>query len=121
MPTGYASSEPRTARQPRQRAGHPVSAAQLAERHRIQVRDAGLWRIGAATRWLLAGAIGSTGALALLAAGTFHGHTLASPQAAQTTTQSAGASAPQSTNSIAAPAQPPVSSAATPVVVSGGS
>jgi|GEM_PF-3000616 hypothetical protein len=114
----YASDQPRVPRSPRAPRAHAFSETELAERRRIQIRDGGLWRIGAATRWLLAGALSATGALALLAAGTFHGHTLApaTAQAASANPQTTGTAGP-----IAAPAQPPTTSAAPAVVVSGGS
>jgi hypothetical protein len=116
----YATDEPRLPRRPRQPRAHTLSETEFEERRRIQLRDGGLWRIGAATRWLLAGAVSATGALALLAAGTFHGHTLAPPTAqaasANSASQTAGSAGP-----LAAPAQPPTTSAAPAVVVSGGS
>jgi len=118
----YDSDQPRAPRKPRPPRAQAFSEAELAERRRIQIRDGGLWRIGAVTRWLLAGALSATGALALLAAGTFHGHTLApAPPTAQaasagSASQTTGAAAPP-----AAPAQPPTTSAAPAVVVSGGS
>ena len=123
MSSDYSSSAPRVARRPRLPDARRVSQAELEARHAVRLRDSGLWRIGAATRWLLAGAVGATGTLALLAASTFHGHAVASPAAAQST-QAAGASAPPSTDAssqLAPPAQAPTSSAAAPVVVSGGS
>lgn len=116
----YASDEPRVPRRPRAPRAHALSEAELAERQRIQIRDGGLWRIGAATRWLLAGAVSAAGALALLAASTFHGHTLPPPTAqaasANSASQTAGSAGP-----IAAPAQSPTTSTAPAVVVSGGS
>ncbi len=118
----YPSDEPRVPRRPRPPRAHSISETELAERRRIQIRDGGLWRIGAATRWLLAGAVSATGALALLAAGTFHGHTLA-PAAATAQAASASTASPTagSASSLAAPAQAPTTSAAPAVVVSGGS
>ncbi len=118
----YASDEPRVPRKPRAPRAHAFSETELAERQRIQIRDGGLWRIGAATRWLLAGAVSATGALALLAAGTFHGHTLTSAAAtAQAASASTGSQTTGSASPPAAAAQPPTTSAAPAVVVSGGS
>lgn len=80
------------------------------------VRDAGLRRIGDVTRWLIAAAAALSGALALFAAGAFHGHAIAanSPTAA-------AASVNQPANSLQGPSQAPVPAASAPVVVSGGS
>jgi hypothetical protein len=121
MATNYDSAPRGIVRVPRAPDRERVSQPELAARRAVEARDAGLWRIGAATRWLLAGALGTTGALALLAAGTFSGHTLSTPP---TTAQSANANAPATvgpSSQVAAPAQAPTSSAAAPVVVSGGS
>jgi len=116
----YASDEPRAPRSPRAPRARAFSEAAVAEHRRIQIRDGGLWRIGATTRWLLAGAVSATGALALLAAGTFHGHTLA-PVTAQAASASTGSQTTGAAAPLAAPAQPPTTSAAPAVVVSGGS
>jgi len=93
----------------------------LATRRAVIARDAGLSRISAVTRWITAGVIGLSGALALLAAHAFHGHTLsnASTNTPAPVTQSA---APANTQSdLQQPSQAPVQTPAAPVVVSGGS
>ena len=98
-----------------------ASPAEIATRRAVMARDAGLLRISAVTRWLTAGVVGLSGALALLAAHAFHGHTLsnASTTTPAPVTQSA---APASTqNDLQQPSQVPVQTPAAPVVVSGGS
>jgi cytoskeletal protein RodZ len=110
-----------------------------ARQHAIRARDAGLRRISALTRGLAAGAVGLTGTLALLAAGSFHGKTVAvTPRpaatvAAESATQgpvarSASAATTVTTTTTttqsaapAAPSAPPAPTPAAPVVVSGGS
>ena len=87
-------------------------------------------RIATANRWLLAGAVTLTGAIALIARSSFHGHTL-NTAATTPANSSAAATAAQSNqsaqtanpgDSIAPPDQPPVASLPDPsVVVSGGS
>lgn len=69
----------------RSRAG---SAVDTATRRAVTARDAGLRRIGAVTRWSAAAVIALSGALALIAAKGFHGHTTTATQAgsSQTTT-----------------------------------
>jgi cytoskeletal protein RodZ len=58
---------------------HPHrSPAEAATRRAIRARDAGLRRINAVTRGLVAAVVALSGALAVLAANGFHGHTLAS-------------------------------------------
>jgi cytoskeletal protein RodZ len=52
------------------------SAAERATRRAIRARDAGLARITAITRGIVAAAVGLSGLLAVLAAAGFHGHTL---------------------------------------------
>ncbi len=93
-----------------------IDAEHVLQRAAMQ-RDAGLRRIGKVTRWLMAAALGLTGALALFAASAFHGHSVAaSPSNASTASQSASTSSgPQS------PAQAPQPAVSAPVVVSGGS
>ena len=58
--------------------GREWSAAELATRRAIRTRDAGLRRISAVTRGIVAVVVALSGALAVLAANSFHGHTLAS-------------------------------------------
>lgn len=94
---------------------------EIATRRAVLARDAGLQRISAVTRWLTAGVVGLSGALALLAAHAFHGHTLSN---ASTTTPSpvTQPAAPASTaGELQQPSQAPVQTPAAPVVVSGGS
>lgn len=77
-------------------------------------RDAGLRRIGDVTRWLMAATAGLVGALALLAAGAFHGHTVSS-------TPTSPAATASSANSLQAAEQAPQPAVSAPVAVSGGS
>ncbi len=105
-------------RLPRSRGASP---AEIATRRAVLARDAGLLRISAVTRWLTAGVLALSGALALLAANAFHGRTLSntSTTSPAPVTQT---SAPSNTPSgLQPPAQTPVQTAAAPVVVSGGS
>jgi hypothetical protein len=83
------------------------------------VRDAGLRRIVDVTRWLIAAAAGLSGALALFAAGAFHGHAIASnsPTAAAASVSHPG----NNVNALQTPSQAPLPAASAPVVVSGGS
>ena len=83
-------------------------------------RDAGLRRISATTRWITAGVVALAGALSLIAANAFHGHT------AGTASQTGGSTSltPQSSNvnAIQQPSQAPQPVVQQqPVVVSGGS
>jgi hypothetical protein len=97
-----------------------LDAGQAASPRSVLARDAGLRRISSATRWIAAGAVGLSGALAVIAADSFHGHA-ASTQAAAS--QSAPATVPpvNSGGNISAPASTPTPTAAPPVAVSGGS
>ncbi len=52
------------------------SPAELAMRRAIRARDAGLRRIAAITRGIVAAVVALSGALAVLAASGFHGHTV---------------------------------------------
>jgi hypothetical protein len=107
-----------SARPPRAPGAGPE---EVARRRAVIDRDAGLLRISAVTRWITAGVVGLSGALALLAAHAFHGRTLsnASTNTPAPVTQSA---APASTQSdLQQPSQAPVQTPAAPVVVSGGS
>jgi hypothetical protein len=110
-----AGVSPRT---PRSRDNGP---AEIAARRAVMARDAGLRRISGVTRWLTAGAVAVSGALALIAAQAFHGRTLSNtsstgqPAVSQT-------SAPSSASSgLQPPAQAPAQTPVAPVVVSGGS
>ncbi len=103
-----------------------IGHAETASRRAVLARDAGLRRISTVTRWVIAGAVGLSGALALIAANAFHGRTLPSTpssqtpvtQQAPTTTQTPSVSSAQGPQ---APQQVPVQTPAQPVVVSGGS
>ena len=101
-------------------------------RRAVLARDAGLRRISKITRWLVGGALGLSGALALLAANAFHGRTVTTPAHPTTPTSTAPATTTPSTttpstatpdpaNHIQPPTQAPTPTPATPVVVSGGS
>jgi hypothetical protein len=99
-----------------------MGPAEIATRRAVMARDAGLRRISAVTRWLTAAAVALSGALALIAANAFHGHTLSNT--AQTTSQTGvGQTSTSSTtsNGLQPPAQAPAATPAAPVVVSGGS
>jgi len=89
--------------------------AEIVAQRSAVARDAGLMRIGALTRWLMAGAAGLTGALALVAAGSFHGHSVNPSSSSAATAAANQAAAIQSQTQVP---QPTVSA---PVVVSGGS
>jgi hypothetical protein len=102
-----------TAHTPRRRE---VVDAELAVQRSTRARDAGLSRIGDVTRWLIAATAGLVGALALVAAGAFHGHTVAGTPPTATAAQ-----ATSSANSLQAPAQVPQPAVSAPVIVSGGS
>lgn len=95
-------------------------------RRAVQARDAGLRKISSVTRWVIAGAVGLSGALALIAANSFHGRTIQSSPSSQTPSSQqlpASTPAPSSTAAEApqAPQQAPVQTPAQPAVVSGGS
>jgi hypothetical protein len=62
----------------RQPGGRERTPAELATRRAIRARDAGLRRISAVTRGIIAAVVALSGALAVLAANSFHGHTLVS-------------------------------------------
>jgi hypothetical protein len=86
-------------------------------------RDAGLLRISVVTRWLTAGAVAASGALALIAANAFHGHTLSNTSSTSQTAVSQTSSAASTASGLQPPAQAPapVQTPVAPVVVSGGS
>jgi hypothetical protein len=105
-------------RPPRSRSASP---AEISTRRAVMARDAGLTRISAVTRWLTAGVVALSGALALLAAQAFHGRTLSNGSTA-TATPVTQTSTPSNTPSpLQPPDQAPAQTPATPVVVSGGS
>jgi hypothetical protein len=90
-------------------------------------RDAGLRRISRVTRWMIAGVLGASGALALMAANAFHGRTLPSTSSSNTSQSSAQQTTPAvttpavTTPAQTAPVQAPTTTPSAPVVVSGGS
>jgi hypothetical protein len=109
-------------RLPRSRGANP---AEIATRRAVTARDAGLARISVVTRWLIAGVVGLSGALALLAAQAFHGRTVSNGSTA-TPPPVTQAATPSNTPSglqppAQAPVQAPVQTPSAPVVVSGGS
>jgi hypothetical protein len=91
----------------------------------MMARDAGLRRIRAVTRWVAAGVVALSGALALIAADAFHGHTVSNTRSSSSSTSSgsqAQTQAPASTGDpIQQPAQAPQPTQEAPVVSSGGS
>jgi hypothetical protein len=97
-----------------------ASGLELEARRAVQARDAGLRRISAVTRWLAAGVVALSGALALIAAGGFRGHAVAS-SAALSVGSAAQTPTPSPASGVQAPSQAPVQTPAAPVVVSGGS
>lgn len=97
---------------------HPLpkfrrAAVERTPRLAILARDAGHRRVRALTRSLAAGAIALSGGLAFTAANSFHGHASSSPQTPT--------NLPVSNNGVQAPVQPPTTTPAPAVVVSGGS
>lgn len=103
-----------------------IGQAEIATRRAVLMRDAGLRRISTVTRWVIAGAVGLSGALALIAANAFHGRTLSSSPSSQTPVTQQAPTAPQtpsvsSSQGPQAPQQVPAQTPAPPVVVSGGS
>jgi hypothetical protein len=75
-------------------------AADIATRRAVMARDAGLRRISIVTRWAIAGVVGLSGGLALLASSAFHGHTIVT-----TPTSSASQAPGQTTPAVTTPAQ----------------
>ena len=73
------------------------------------------------TRWLTAGVIGLSGALALLAANAFHGRTVSNGSTATATPVTQAATPSNTPSGLQPPAQAPVQTPSAPVVVSGGS
>ena len=78
------------------------------------IRDAGLERISAVTRWSIAAVVALSGTLALLAAGGFPGHAPASRAAPQS-------ASPASSSGLQPPSQALAQAPAAALVVSGGS
>ena len=117
-----------SARSPRSRG---LNQAELATRRAVIARDAGLRRISAITRGTIAGAVTLSGALAMIAANGFHGHTSSNPaaqtqttqtQTTQTQTTQTQTTAASSTSSVLQPpSQAPAQTPVAPVVASGGS
>jgi len=115
-------------RVPRSAAG---SAVETATRRAVMARDAGLRRISAVTRWTAAAVVVLSGALALIAAKAFHGHTVANTtNVTQTTTPAtttpatttpATTTPATTTPAIQQPAQAPAPIQQAPVAISGGS
>ena len=97
----------------------------------VTSRDAGLALISRINRWMIAGAVGFAGAISLVAARSFHGHTVSSsgtavsqpaqsPSSSSTGAGASGASGSGLSQPPQAPAPAPAQSAPAPVV-SGGS
>jgi hypothetical protein len=112
-----------SARSPRSRG---LNQAELATRRAVIARDAGLRRISAITRGTIAGAVTLSGALAVIAANGFHGHThsntAAQTQTTQTqTTQTQTTASSGTSSALQPPSQAPVQTPVAPVVASGGS
>jgi len=107
-----------SARSPRSRG---LNQAELATRRAVIARDAGLRRISAITRGAIAGAVTLSGALAVIAASGFHGHTSSNPAAQTQTTQTQTTAASSTSSVLQPPSQPPVQTPVAPVVASGGS
>jgi hypothetical protein len=111
-------------------ASEPPNRRELESdrRSRIAARDEGFELIRRANRWLVAGAVGVTGAVSLWASHAFHPHTTAGAGAAASSTAAASSSSGQQgtgTGTAALqPANPPTATATAPApapVVSGGS
>jgi hypothetical protein len=100
-----------------------LDAGPAASRHAVLARNAGLRRISSVTRWIAGAAVGLSGALAVIAAGSFHGHTASTASTQAPASQGAAAAVPpaDSASAIAPPASTPTPTAAPPVAVSGGS
>jgi hypothetical protein len=91
----------------------------------MRARDHGLRRISDVTRWLIAGAVALTGALAVLADRSFHGHASSTAAASSSVASSSTTAATNQGSATATPLQSaqssPTVTPAAPVVVSGGS
>ena len=112
---GVAGVSPRT---PRSRDDGPAG---IAARRAVMARDAGLRRISGVTRWLTAGAVGASSALALIAAHAFHGRTLSNTSSTGQSAVSQTSAPSSAASGLQPPAQAPAQTPAAPVVVSGGS
>lgn len=95
--------------------------AEIAARRAVMARDAGLARISAVTRWVTAGVVALSGALAVLAAQAFHGHTVSNTSSTTPSPVTQSAAPTSSQSDLQQPSQVPVQTPAAPVVVSGGS
>jgi hypothetical protein len=106
--------------------------AEPETRRAVMARDAGLRRISATTRWVTTAVVALSGALALIASNTLHGHaattatqnsstTVTNQQQQQQQQQSSPSGRQDSSGAIQQPSQTPQSTAQQPVVVSGGS
>ncbi len=88
-------------------------------------RDAGLDLSHRINRWLIAGAVVASGVLSLVAADTFHGHTVtvgAASSGASGAAQGSQSSSSGSAAGLQSPAQAPAPASIAPsAVVSGGS
>ena len=100
-----------------------IGQPEAATRRAVLARDAGLRRISTVTRWVIAGAVALSGALALIAANAFHGRTISNSSSSQTpvTQQAPATPSVSSSQGPQAPQQAPAQTPAAPVVVSGGS
>ena len=98
-----------------------TNPAEIATRRAVMARDAGLARISAVTRWVTAGVIGLSGALALFAASAFHGRTVSNTSTSTSAPVTQSAAPTSAPNDLQQPSQVPVQTPAAPVVVSGGS
>lgn len=110
-PTAVGGDEAERSPQP----GCQPAAGQIeaATRRAVMARDAGLARISRVTRWLVAGVVAFSCALAVVAANGFHGSTTAQAQSSPTQTDRSRA--------LWAPSQGPASTSAPAAVVSGAS
>jgi hypothetical protein len=116
-----ANPLPPIARRPVADAGYSRHAPQRA----LQMRDDGMRRLRTVTHSLVAGAVALTGALAVVAANGFRGHTVVTPTSSAQPLNSSAAPANTATApspaAVQAPNQAPTQTAAAPVAVSGGS
>jgi hypothetical protein len=101
----------------------------VPENTSISARDRGLALISRLNRWMIAGAVGLTGVVSILAKESFHGRTLSSAgstvsQSSASGSSSSPSSSSGSSGSIQQPSQSPAPAPAPVVsapVVSGGS
>jgi hypothetical protein len=94
----------------------------------VDAREAGLELIRRANRWLIAATVAAAGMFSLLAAHAFHGHTVATGEAASSSSAVSPAGSPSGVpqsaggSGLQAPVQAPAPAPAAPApVVSGGS